>query len=188
MRADAQRNLDALLKAAKVVFATSGVDAPIRAIASEAGVGVGTVYRHFPRRSDLVAAVFRREVDACAAAAATLADKHEPSEALARWLRRYTRFIATKRGLASALHSGDPAFDSLPDYFRENLEPALQSLLEGATRAGEIRQGVDAYELLHAVAALSSGAPDTSADGSRMVDLLIDGLRYGAPSSPPRSP
>ena len=150
VRADAQRNLDALLEAAKAVFGAAGVDAPVREIAARAGVGVATVYRHFPQRSDLVAAVFRREVDACAAAASALAREHEPGEALARWLRRYTSFIATKRGLAAALHSGDPAFDALPAYFRKHLEPALQSLLDAAVTAGQIRDDVEAYELLQA--------------------------------------
>jgi AcrR family transcriptional regulator len=181
VRADAQRNLDVLLEAAKAVFAASGVDAPVREIASRAGVGVGTVYRHFPQRSHLVAAVFRREVDACAAAAATLAGQHEPGEALAKWLQRYTHFIATKRGLAAALHSGDPAFDALPTYFRQHLEPALQSLLEAAATAGEIRADVDAYELLRAVGNLSVPDREIAAGHTqRMVALLIDGLRYGA--------
>src|SRR5271156_3873742 len=100
VRADAQRSLDALLEAALAVFAASGVDAPVREIAIQAGVGVGTVYRHFPHRSDLVAAVFRHEVDACANAAAALAAAHPPAEALSRWLQRFAAFIATKRGLA----------------------------------------------------------------------------------------
>ena len=193
VRADAQRNLDVLLEAAKEVFATSGVDAPVRDIASRAGVGVGTFYRHFPQRSELVAAVFRREVDACAVAATTLAGQHEPGEALAKWLQRYTHFIATKRGLAAALHSGDAAFDALPAYFREHLEPALQSLLTGAALAGEIRGDVDAYELLRAVGNLSVPDREIAAGHTqRMVALLIDGLRYGArdPSAaaPPRKP
>lgn len=192
VRADAQRNLDVLLEAAKEVFAASGVDAPVREIASKAGVGVGTFYRHFPQRSDLVAAVFRREVDACAAAAAPLAAEHEPGEALAKWLQRYTHFIATKRGLAAALHSGDAVFDTLPGYFRQHLEPALQSLLASAATAGEIRADVDAYELLRAVGNLS--VPDreiATGHTQRMVALLLDGLRYGAPapSAPtPRKP
>jgi AcrR family transcriptional regulator len=180
VRADAQRNLDALLEAAKDVFGTSGVDAPVREIAARAGVGLATVYRHFPRRSDLVAAVFRREVDACAAAAPALARDHEPDEALARWLRRYTSFIATKRGLAAALHSGDPAFDALPAYFREHLEPALQSLLDAAVKAGRVRDDVEPHELLRAVGNLSIGGQDGAPQRQRMVDLLIDGLRYGA--------
>ena len=126
MRADAQRNIDALLQAAKTVFATSGVDAPVREIAEQAGVGVGTVYRHFPQRADLIAAVFRREIDACADAAPVLAAEYAPGEALARWMQRYAAFVATKRGLATALHSGDPAFDALPAYFEQRLRPALE--------------------------------------------------------------
>lgn len=181
VRADARRNLDGLLEAAKRVFATSGVDAPVREIAAEAGVGVGTVYRHFPQRAGLVAAVFRREVDACAAAAVTLSEQHEPGEALAAWLQRYTHFIATKRGLAAALHSGDRAFDALPVYFSQHLTPALQSLLEAAAAAGEIRADVDAYDLLRAVGNLS--VPDregAAGHTQRILALLIDGLRYRA--------
>ena len=105
------------------VFATSGVDAPVREIAEKAGVGVGTFYRHFPQRADLIAAVFRREIDACADAAPVLAAEHEPGEALARWMQRYAAFIAAKRGLAKALHSGDPAFDNLPGYFDSDSGP-----------------------------------------------------------------
>ncbi len=184
VRADAQRSLDALLEAAKAIFAASGVDAPVREIAARAGVGIATVYRHFPQRSDLIAAVFRREVDACAAAAAVLAREHEPGEALARWLRRYTGFIATKRGLAAALHSGDAAFDALPGYFRQHLEPALQSLLDAAVAAGEIRGDVEPYDLLRAVGNLSvAGGDDGARHGRRMVDLLIDGLRFSAPGA-----
>jgi AcrR family transcriptional regulator len=183
VRADAQRNLDALLEAALAVFASSGVDAPVREIAEKAGVGVGTVYRHFPQRSDLIAAVFRREIDACADAAPVLAAAHEPGEALARWMQRYAAFIATKRGLASALHSGNPAFDTLPDYFRQRLEPALRALLESATAAGEVRTDIAARDLLGAVASLCSHAYNQGPEHARrMVALLVDGLRYGATS------
>jgi AcrR family transcriptional regulator len=185
LRADAQRNIDSLLQAAKAVFATSGVDAPAKQIADLAGVGVGTLYRHFPQRSDLVKAVFQREVDACADAAPALAAAHEPGTALAKWLHRYTEFLATKRGLAAALHSGDPAYGALPGYFTQRLGPALGSLLEAAAASGEIRPGVSPSDLLHAVANLSQPAADEGADrgvvySQRMVALLIDGLRYGA--------
>ena len=181
VRADAQRNTDALLEAALAVFATSGVDAPVREIAVRAGVGVGTVYRHFPQRSDLVAAVFRHEVDACADAAPVLAERHGPGEALARWMRRYAAFIATKRGLATALHSGDPAFDTLPAYFQKRLLPALRTLLDAAAAAGEVRADVDPDELLRAVASLCMQAPNEKpGHARRMVALLVDGLRYGA--------
>lgn len=181
VRADAQRNIGAVLDAAKAVFAVSGVDAPVREIAGRAGVGIGTVYRHFPKRSDLVVAVFRQEVDACADAAPGLAAKYEPGEALARWLRRYTGFIATKRGLAAALHSGDPAFDPLPAYFDQHLRPALRSLFDAAVAAGQVRADVEPNDLLRAVANLCLPADDAqSGHAQRMVDLLIDGLRRGA--------
>lgn len=181
VRADARRNVDALLSAAMAVFATSGVDAPARQIADEAGVGVGTLYRHFPQRSDLIVAVFRNEVDACADAASALAAEHEPGEALARWMQRYVDFIAAKRGLAAALHSGDAAYDTLPDYFQKQLEPALRTLLRAAAAAGKVRADVEPYDLLRAVAALCTSAHDGDAtQARRMVALLVDGLRYGA--------
>ena len=181
LRADAQRNIASLLAAAKAVFATSGVDAPAKEIADMAGVGVGTLYRHFPQRSDLVKAVFQHEVDACAEAGAVLAAAHEPGAALEQWLQRYTEYLTTKRGLVPALHSGDPAFEALPCYFRQRLGPVLESLLEAATASGEIRTDISATELLHAVANLCGpGADEGTAYSQRMVALLVDGLRYGA--------
>lgn len=181
LRADAQRNTDALLEAALAVFAVSGVDAPVREIAEKAGVGIGTVYRHFPQRSDLIVAVFRHQVDACADAAPVLAAKHGPGEALARWMQRYADFIAAKRGLAAALHSGDPAFNSLPAYFDQRLRPALQTLLDAAAAAGEVRTDIEPNDLLRAVGSLCMSARDDRADyARRMVALLVDGLRYGA--------
>lgn len=184
IRADAQRNLDALLKAALAVFATSGVDAPVREIAEQAGVGVGTVYRHFPERSDLIAAVMRREIDACADAAPILSAEREPFEALANWMQRYAAFIAAKRGLAKALHSGDPAFDNLPGYFDQRLRPALRTLLGAAVATGEVRADVDADDLLGAVASLCVSAHNAGPGrAERMVALLVDGLRYGAKQS-----
>jgi len=181
LRADAQRNIDSLLDAAKSVFGTSGVDAPAKEIADLAGVGVGTLYRHFPKRSDLVKAVFQHEVDATADEAPLLAKRHDPVTALEKWLHRYTEFLATKRGLASALHSGDPAFDALPGYFIGRLGPALGSLLDAATEAGEIRAVVSPQDLLYAVSKLSLPMGDEEPEhGRRMIDLLVDGLQYGA--------
>jgi AcrR family transcriptional regulator len=180
VRADAQRSLDALLHAAKEVFATSGVDAPVREIAEKAGVGLGTLYRHFPERSDLIAAVLRHEIDACADAAPILSAEREPFEALANWMQRYAAFIAAKRGLAKALHSGDPAFDNLPGYFDQRLRPALRTLLEAAVAAGEVRADVNADDLLGAVASLCMSAHNAGPGrAERMVALLVDGLRYG---------
>jgi AcrR family transcriptional regulator len=177
-RADAQRNLDALLEAAKAVFASAGVDAPVREIAERAGVGVGTLYRHFPQRADLIAAVFRREIDVCADAAPRLAAEHSPGEALARWIQRYVDFVAAKRGLAAALHSGDPAYDALPAYFDTRLRPALRGLLAGAVAAGEARADVEPNELLTAVTSLCAPVTERGLEHvRRMTALLVDGLR-----------
>lgn len=187
-RVDAQRNIVSLLEAAKAVFGTSGVDAPAKEIADAAGVGVGTLYRHFPLRSDLVKAVFQREVDACADAGPALAATHELEIALAMWLQRFTEFIATKRALASALHSGDPAFDALPGYFMQRLEPTLGSLLKAAIAGGSIRADISPRDVLYAVGSLCHTMADEGAAFSqRMVALLVDGLRYGAEASRSRS-
>lgn len=184
MRADAKRNEDAVIEAAKAVFATTGVDAPVRDIAAKAGVGLGTLYRRFPNRADLIAAVFRREVDACTEEAGALAIRYPPGEALSHWLKRYTEFIATKKGLAAALHSGDPAFETLPAYFRTRFEPALASLLHAAAAVGEVRPNVMPYDLLRAIGNLSVASGTDGADhAGRMVDLLLDGLKFGAPKS-----
>jgi AcrR family transcriptional regulator len=181
VRVDAQRSLDALLHAAKVVFATSGVDAPVREIADKAGVGLGTLYRHFPQRADLIAAVFRREIDACANIAPVLAESQPPFEALAGWMQRYAAFVGTKRGLAQALHSGDPAFDNLPGYFDQKLRPAFRALLDAAVAAGEVRADVDSDEILGAVTSLCTSSHNTGPGrAERMVALLVDGLRYVA--------
>ena len=177
-RADARRNVDALLDAATAVFAQSGVDAPVREIAARAGVGVGTVYRHYPKRSDLVAAVFRHQVDACSEAAPALAAEYGPAEALDRWLARFVDFLATKRGLVAALHSGDPAFDALPAYFDERFHPAVAALLDAAVAAGEVRDDVPAVDLLLAVAHLCLPAERVGpGHAHRMTAVLLRGLR-----------
>ncbi|GLY77562.1 TetR/AcrR family transcriptional regulator [Actinoallomurus iriomotensis] len=192
LRADAQRNVDSLLEAAKTVFATSGVDAPAKEITDLAGVGVGTLYRHFPQRSDLVAAVLQRGIDVCAEAGPALSAAHEPGTALMKWLHRYTEFVGTKRGLASALHSGDPAFDALPGYFMRRLEPVLGALLDAAAATGEVRADVSAKDLLHAVALLCQPVRGEGLDyNQRMVAVLVDGLRRtaerrGTVAAPPR--
>ncbi|GAA3292342.1 TetR/AcrR family transcriptional regulator [Dactylosporangium vinaceum] len=175
MRADARRNFDAIVEAARAVFRESGVDAPVREITTRAGVGLATFYRHFPDRSDLVTAVFRHEVDACADEAAALATALPPWEALVAWLHRFTGFVGAKRGLQDALHSGNPAFEPLPLYFRERFEPALSTLLRAAAAAGDARADASPMDVLYAISRLCRGA-DPAAD-MRMVELLIDGLR-----------
>lgn len=181
IRIDVQRNINALLEAAKEVFTISGVDAPVREIASKAGVGIGTLYRNFPHRADLIAAVFRHEVDDFMDLAPTLKQDYQPSEALAQFMLRYVDFIAFKRGLSVALYSGDKAYESLPAYLHKRLEPLLKELLENAVSAGEVRGGVAPYDLLRAVGNLSATSDGSGAEHARrMVNLLVDGLRYGA--------
>ena len=150
-------------------------------IAAKAGVGVGTLYRHFPQRSDLIKAIIQREVDACVEAAATLGATQPPGEALAAWVQRLVDLVATKRGLGPALHSGDAAYQSLPNYVLGQLTPALRGLLDAAIAAGEIRADIDARELLLACLRLAAPASDgEAAEARRMVTLLVDGLRLGA--------
>ena len=175
MRADARRSEEAVLEAARALFAAEGIDVPNRTIAQAAGVGVGTLYRRFPTRADLIAAVFRQEIDDCAAAAGELAATQPPFEALAEWLRRFAAFIATKRGFSAALHSGDPAYAGLPVHFEEQFYPALGHLLAQASEEGTIRDGLSAEDLVKTVARLV--APEDTGLGERMLEVLIDGLR-----------
>jgi AcrR family transcriptional regulator len=184
LRADARRNLDSLLNAAMAVFETSGVKAPIREIAEKAGVGIGTAYRHFPRRSDLIVAVLELQINACAAAAKVLSAEYEPEEALLRWMQLYIDLIAKKRGFASALHSGDPAYRGLAKYFLNRMGPALNGLLAAAVKANVIRPGVPAEDILRAVVRLCHGPQgEEPAYARSMIQLLLDGMAHGAKGS-----
>lgn len=177
-RADAVRNTEAVLEAAKAAFAASGVDAPMRDIAARAGVGIGTIYRNYPLRSDLIIAVFRRELDATAEEAEHLAAAYPPAEALRHWSRSLGRFVATKRGFASALHSGDPAYTPLPAQFLGALAPKVQSILDAGAADGTLRAGIRAQDLIHALSRLAdtSHSDGIDADAAPMIDLLLDGL------------
>jgi AcrR family transcriptional regulator len=176
-RADAVRNSGAVLEAAKAVFAESGVDAPMREIAARAGVGVGTIYRNYPLRSDLIIAVFRRELDATAAEADRLAAEYPPAQALRLWSQALARFVATKRGFASALHSGDPAYQPLPSQFLAVLAPKVQGMLDAGAKDRSIRGDVRAEDLIHALSRLADSYPgDSGGDQVRMSEVLLDGL------------
>jgi AcrR family transcriptional regulator len=177
-RADAVRNEKTLLDAAAAVFVASGVDAPVRDIAAKAGVGTGTIYRHFPTRADLIIAVYRHQVEACAEAGpALLASNAHPSAALGRWIDLFVDFLVTKRGLAGVLQSDNAGFDTLHAYFLDRLVPVCTQLLDAAAEAGEIRRGTGAYELMRGVGNLCIGADnDPGYDARRLVGLLIAGL------------
>jgi AcrR family transcriptional regulator len=178
-RADARRNEATLLDAAAAAFVASGVNVPVRDIAARAGVGVGTIYRHFPTRADLIVAVYRHQIEACAEAGpALLAECGGPQQALARWIGMFVDFLATKHGLAEALRSDTAAFKTLHAYFIDRLVPVCGQLLEAAAAAGEIRPGLDAYELLRGVGNLCAGAgSDPGYNPRHLVELLIAGLR-----------
>lgn len=177
-RADARRNEQTLLEAAAAVFVASGVDAPVREIAARAGVGMGTIYRHFPTRADLIVAVYRHQVEACAGAGpALLASSGSPYSALVAWIDLFVDFLVTKHGLATALQSDKASFEALHAYFIGRLVPVCTQLLDAAAGAGEIRPDVDAYELMRAVGNLCAGVGnDSHYDAHRMVQLLITGL------------
>jgi AcrR family transcriptional regulator len=187
-RADAVRNQSALLDAAAAMFVAAGIDAPVRDIAARAGVGVGTVYRHFPTRADLIVAVYRHQVEACVAAGATmLAEDVSPYAALGRWIDLFVDFLVTKHGLAGALRSDRAQFDTLHAYFLDRLVPVCTRLLEAAAAAGEIRGDLTALELMRGVGNLCIGADtDPGYDARRLVAVLVSGLRVHAPLGPGR--
>jgi AcrR family transcriptional regulator len=178
-RKDARRNQQALLDAAAAAFVTSGVEAPVRDIAAKAGVGVATIYRHFPTRADLVVAVYRHQIDACAEAGPTLlVAGPTPYAALVRWVDLFVDFLVTKHGLAAAMQGDNTSFEALHAYFLERLLPVCTQLLEAAAASGEIRSGLDAYHLMRGIGNLCIGAEsDPRYDARRLVALLVAGLR-----------
>ncbi|MFZ3566025.1 TetR/AcrR family transcriptional regulator [Streptomyces sp. BH097] len=178
-RADAARNQEKLLAAAAQVFVTSGVDAPVRRIAAEAGVGMGTIYRHFPTRAELVVAVFRHQVEECAEAGPRLlAEAGSPFEALRAWVDLFVDFLVTKHGLANTLEPESSGFAALHSYFIDRLMPVAADLLDAAVEAGEIRPGTRPYEFLRGIGNLCIGhESDTDYDPRRLIDLLLRGLR-----------
>ena len=192
-RADARRNEQTLLAAAAAVFVASGVDAPVRVIAARASVGMGTIYRHFPTRADLIIAVYRHQVDACAEAGPALLADSTPHAALARWIDLFVDFLVTKHGLAAAMQSDQAGVKTLHAYFLDRLVPVCAQLLDAAAGAGEIRPDVEAFGLLYGVGNLCAGAgADPRYDARRLVHLLIAGLRQpppaGATGKPGRIP
>ncbi len=178
-RADARRNEQTLLDAAAAVFVTSGVEVPVRAIAAKAGVGMGTIYRHFPTRADLIVAVYRHQVEACAEAGPVLlASSATPHAALGRWVNLFVDFLVTKHGLAAALQNDNVGFDALHAYFLDRLVPVCAQLLDAAAEAGEINADIEAIELMRGIGSLCVGADnDPRYNARRMVALLIAGLR-----------
>jgi AcrR family transcriptional regulator len=176
-RVDARRNEQALLEAAAAVFVASGVDAPVREIAVAAGVGMGTIYRHFPTRAELVVAVYRHQVEACAdAGPRLLSESTTPEAALRSWVQLFVEFLVTKHGLAGALHGDSAGSDALHTYFVDRLVPVCGSLLDAARESVESSSTIDAYNLLKGIGNLCIGAAaDARYDAGALVQLLISG-------------
>jgi AcrR family transcriptional regulator len=178
-RADAQRNRDGLLEAAKAAFAEVGPEARLDEIARRARVGIGTLYRHFPTRDAIVEAVYRREVQQLADAATRLADSLPPAEALRAWMRVFIDYIAAKKVIAPALKSLVAADSALYADSSARINGAIALLVERARASGDVRPDADSADLLRALIGFAyvNSAPDWEASARRLIDLLIDGLR-----------
>ncbi|GAA1617732.1 TetR/AcrR family transcriptional regulator [Actinoplanes couchii] len=178
-RSDVERNEGALLEAAAAVFAASGVNAPVREVAAAAGVGVGTLYRHFPSRSDLVVAVYRHQIESLAETGDAGAD---PFTAILGWIHRFVDFLDTKHGLARVWTGDDAGFTALHTLFVDRLVPVLTAMLDEARAAGQVVAPITAYQLIRAVGDLVAWAPeDPDYDVRQMVTLLVSGLRQLQP-------
>ncbi len=178
-RADALRNRDRVLEAAKVVFSAGGAEASLEAVARQAGVGIGTLYRHFPTREDLFEAVYRREVEQLAELAEELKNEPSPVEALRRWLRSTVQFVATKKGMMAALAIVMNANSELAAYSHGHLTRSIGALLARAVEAGEIRSDISADDVLRALIGMCYMHDQTGWQQSvlRLLDVFVDGLR-----------
>lgn len=178
-RADAQRNRIRLLETAKAAFAEKGPGASLDEIARTAGVGAGTLYRHFPTRDALIEAVYRNETEQLVAAATRLAESHSPTGALREWLLLFVDYMATKHGIYEALNSIVGGTSELYSASTERIKRAIAKLIDRAVASGDIRRDLDPLDLLRALAGVAnmSAGPDGKQAAKRMVDILIAGIR-----------
>jgi AcrR family transcriptional regulator len=176
-RADAARNRARLLQVAKAAFAAKGPNASLDEIARTAGVGAGTLYRHFPTRDALIEAVYLNETQQLADAAERLALSHPPVEALREWMRVFVDYIATKRMMAEALGSLAGGTSALYATSTALMTTALTSLVDRAVASGDIRLELDPMDLLRALAGVAGAGVKTEQNAMRLVDILIAGLR-----------
>jgi AcrR family transcriptional regulator len=177
-RADAVRNRERVLEAAKAVFSAGGPDASLEAVARRAGVGIGTLYRHFPTREALFEAVYRREVEQLGELAEQLKGEAAPVDALRRWLRSNVEFVATKKGMSAALALAAHGSSELYAYSFDRLTKAVGALLDRAIAAGEIRSDISPEDLLRALVGMCymRDQPGWQATVMRLVDVFVDGL------------
>ena len=181
-RADARRNRDKLLAAATEAFAEHGEDVALETIAARAGVGIGTLYRHFPSRDALVVAAYEHEVDALCAAAAGLLETLPADEALRAWADRFADYMATKRSMGNALRAAAASDSPLFAVTRERILGALRLLLDAGAAAGTLRADVDPTDVMRVISGIwyLPDGPEWRDDVGRMLGLVIDGLRYGS--------
>jgi AcrR family transcriptional regulator len=177
-RADAVRNRERVLEAAKVVFSAGGADASLEVVAKRAGVGIGTLYRHFPTREELFEAVYRREVEQLGDLAEQLKNEAEPVEALRRWLRSNVEFVATKKGMSAALALATHKPSDLMAYSFDRLTKAVGALLARAIAAGEIRADIGPEDVLRALIGMCylHDQPGWQKSVLRLLDVFVDGL------------
>lgn len=178
-RTDAQRNRERILEVAKEAFTHSGADTSLDEVAKEAGVGAGTLYRHFPTREALLEAVYRSEVEKLAAAQRDLSGKLPPIEALRAWMLLFVDYIAAKQIIAPALNTivGGPS--KLYETYRAQIAGAIDALVKRAIESGDIRKDLDPFDLLRALIGVSNVAtsPDWQQSAKRLVEILISGSR-----------
>ncbi|MES1148435.1 MAG: TetR/AcrR family transcriptional regulator [Bradyrhizobium guangdongense] len=188
-RADAVRNRERVLEAAKAVFNAGGPEASLEAVAKRAGVGIGTLYRHFPTREDLFEAVYRREVEQLSELAEQLRNAKDPVDALRRWLRSNVEFVATKKGMSAALALTFQSSSELAAYSMDRLTKAIGSLLDRAVAAGQMRADISPQDLFRALIGMCYMHDQAGWQSSvlRMLDVFVDGLRV-QPATKARSP
>jgi AcrR family transcriptional regulator len=190
-RADAIRNRERVLEAAKAVFSAGGAEASLEAVAKQAGVGIGTLYRHFPTREALYEAVYRREVEQLGELAESLRKDAKPVDALRRWLASNIEFVATKKGMAAALALAAHGSPELHSFSFDRLTKAIGMLLERGIAAGEIRSDVSSEDLLRALVGMCylHDQQGWQATVLRLMDVFVDGLRVRreVPPTPERS-
>jgi AcrR family transcriptional regulator len=182
MRADAQRNRDLLLTAAVAAFSRDEPEITLESIARDAGVGIGTLYRHFPSREALVEAAYRSELGRLCDAVPGLLASRPADQALRAWMAMFLEYMTTKRGMSEALRKviasgGDPFAES-----RARLLAAFAALMQAGAKDGTLRADLDPADLMASMSgvSLAAGDPGQRAQAGRLLDLLMDGLRYGA--------
>jgi len=178
-RVDSARNRQLLIDAAKAGFAESGLNVSLEEVARRAGVGIGTLYRHFPTREAVVEAVYRREVEQLAEAVPQLLETSPAGEALHKWMHLFVDYIATKRLIAPALGAAASRTSTLHATSAELIMHAISTLVKRAIASGNVRKDIDPSDLLRALVGVSYGNPNEGWEASarRLVDILMDGLR-----------